>query len=57
MTINVMLQKQSRAQDFPASSQKGVFGIRDGFYTTIGDVMEIFGEAWHATSRSTVIEC
>ena len=57
MAINVMLQKQSGARYFPASSQQGVFGIRDVFLPTIGDAMEIFDEEWHATFRSTVIKC
>ena len=57
MAVNVMLQKQSGDWDFPASSQRGVFGVRDGFLPTIGDAMEIFNEAWHATSRSTAIQC
>ena len=55
MAINVMLQKQSGARDFPTSSQQGVFGIHDGFLRTIGDIMEICDEFWRAKFRSTVI--
>lgn len=57
MTINVVLQKQSGAWYFLASSEQGFFDIRDGFSPTIGDTIEIFDEAQHATYCSTVIKC
>ena len=57
MTINVMIERQSGARDFPSSPQQGIYGIRERFLPTIGDAMEIFDESWHDASRSADMTC
>ena len=57
ITINVMLAKQAETRQFLLSSQQGMHGVRDGFLRTIGDAIELYDEASHSPSRSTIIQC
>ena len=56
ITINLMLQKQAETRQFLSSTQQGINGVRDGFLPTVGDVIELHDEAWHSTSRSTIVK-
>ena len=44
-TINVMLESQFEARDFPSTSHHGIYGVREGFLPTVGDAMDIFDES------------
>ena len=55
--IDLMLERQSGAREFPSRLQLRIHGARHGFLTTIGDAMETLDESCHDTSRAAFMKC
>ena len=54
--IKIVEARSEKGISLRADSKRGMYGIRDGHLSHIGDGTDIFNEAWRLTKRATIIK-